>query len=162
MARRSYGKLGPERPREYRDTIDYEDGTSEPVEYYQGADPEHAIAVTNPDTWPCFYVYRVSKDEVMGRGVPKWELDHVNPVEPRDVAECERRRRLIREHFVLYDGTTLAFGSLKFQVNYDLSIRDEGDADVPAPKSDPAPVVREPVERIKTNKTRFFGVSFNI
>lgn len=36
MARRSYGKLEPERPREYRDTIDYEDGTSEPVEYYQG------------------------------------------------------------------------------------------------------------------------------
>ena len=52
----------------------------------------------------------------------------MNPVEPRDVAECERRRRLIREHFVLYDGTTLAFGSLKFQVNYDLSIRDGGDA----------------------------------
>ena len=162
MARRNWGKLEPERPREYRDTIDYPDGEREPVEYYQGADAEHAIAVTNPDTWPCFYVYRVSKDEVMGKGVPKWELDHVNPVEPRDVAECERRRRLIREHFVLYDETTLAFGSLKFQVNYDLSYRDGGDADVPAPKSDPAPVVREPVERIKTNKTRFFGVSFNI
>ena len=98
----------------------------------------------------------------MGRDVPKWELDHVNPVEPRDVAECERRRRLIREHFVLYDGTTLAFGSLKFQVNFDLSYRDEGDAGAPAPKSDPAPIVREPVERIKGDKSTFFGISFNI
>lgn len=162
MARRSHGKLDPVKPRTYRDEITYPDGEREPVEYYQGADAEHAIAVTNPDTWPCFYVYRVSRDEVMGRGVPKWELDHVNPVEPRDVAECERRRRLIREHFVLYDGTTLAFGSLKFQVNYDLSYRDGGNAYVPAPKSDPAPVVREPVERIRGDKTTFIGVSLNI
>lgn len=162
MARQNYGRLDPVGPRTYRDEITYPDGEREPVEYYQGADAEHAIAVTNPDTWPCFHVYRVSKDEIMGRDVPKWELDHVNSVEPRDVAECERRRRLIREHFVLYDGATLAFGSLKFQVNYDLSYRDGGDAGVPAPKSDPAPIVREPVERIKSDKSTFFGISFNI
>lgn len=162
MARRSHGKLEPERPRKYRDEITYPDGEREPVEYYQGADAEHAIAVTNPDTWPCFHVYRVSEDEELAPGIPKWELDHVNPVEPRDVAECERRRRLIREHFVLYDGTTLAFGSLKFQVNYDLSIRDGGDAYVPAPNGDPAPVVREPVERIMGDRSTFVGVSLNI
>lgn len=162
MTSQSYDKLDPVKLRTCRDEITYPDGEREPVEYYQGADAEHAIAVTNPDAWPCFYVYRISKDEVMGRGVPKWELDHVNPVEPRDVAECERRRRLIREHFVLYDGTTLAFGSLKFQVNYDLSYREEDDADVPAFETDRAPVVREPVERIKDNKSTFFGISFNI
>lgn len=162
MASQSYGRLDSVRPRKYRDEIVYPDGEREPVEYYQGADAEHAIAVTNPDSWPCFHVYRVSRDEVMGRGVPKWELDHVNPVEPRDVAECERRCRLIREHFVLYDGTTLAFGSLKFQVNYDLSHREVEEVEAPRPTSNPAPIVREPVERIREDKSTFVGVSFNI
>lgn len=162
MASQSYGRLDSVRPRKYRDEIVYPDGEREPVEYYQGADAEHAIAVTNPDSWPCFHVYRVSRDEVMGRGVPKWELDHVNPVEPRDVAECERRCRLIREHFVLYDGTTLAFGSLKFQVNYDLSHREVEEVEAPRPTSNPAPIVREPVERIRGDKSTFVGVSFNI
>lgn len=162
MARSGHGKLDPVKPRTYRDEIVYPDGEREPVEYYQGADAEHAIAVTNPDTWPCFHVYRISRDEVMGGGVPKWELDHVNPVEPRDAAECERRRHLIREHFALFDGATLAFGSLKFQVNYDLAHREVDAADVPRPTSDPAPVVREPVERIRGDKSTFLGISFNI
>lgn len=166
MARRNWGKLEPERPREYRDTIDYEDGTSEPVEYYQGADPEHAIAVTNPDTAPCFYVYRLV-DKGGAHHPAKWVLDHENPVEPHDAMEIQRRRKLIREHFVLYQtnksrGERGTLGMLAYQVYADLAKPERDAGAPPAYDYQPAPIVREPVERIKTNKTRFFGVSFNI
>ena len=164
MARKAYGKLEPEEPKTYRDTIDYEDGTSEPVEYYQGKDADHAIVVTNPDTAPCFYVYRLV-DKGGAHHPAKWVLDHENPVEPHDTMEIQRRRKLIRDHFVLYRtnkarGERGTLGMLAYQVYADLA-RPERDPNAPpAYHYEPAPIVKEPVEKRQSNKTRFFGISF--
>lgn len=163
MARRNYGRLEPVKPRRYRDGICYEDGASDPVEYYQGADADHVIACVNPDTAPCWYVFEhVARCD--------WRLDHANTVEPRDAREIARRRKLMREHWTLYPGTDKAeFGALMHAVWREFAYRDESE---PEPEPQPARSSRIDLDALEAmqepqqvqaapqpRRQRFFGVS---
>lgn len=159
MARRNYGKLEPEKPREYSDHFVYPDGSEDKVEYYQGSDDGHAIVVTNPDTAPCFYVFRRANP---GEIPARWELDHESVVEPHDVAECKRRRELIRDHFALYRSSESSAWGMLACAAHEMFDMQRKPSDKPAYDYQPAPIVKEPVERVRSSKTRFFGVSFRL
>lgn len=156
MARRNYGKLEQvEQPSPYRYETLF---THEPYEIYEGEGTQ-AIVALNPGTMPTFYVF-----DRTGEGPLDWELARVSENNDlHDLKEWRRRRdvcaRLRKRDQLGNDGP--AMGGLEFRFDQ-LFDTDRKPSKRPAYDYQPAPIVREPVERIKTNKTRFIGVSFRL
>lgn len=156
MARRNYGKLEPvEKPNPYRYETLF---TKEPYEIYEGEGTQ-AIVALNPGTMPTFYVF-----DRIGDGPLDWELDRVSENnDMHDLKEWKRRRevraRLHRRDQLGSDGPAMGGLQFRFDQLFDMQRKP---SEKPAYDYQPAPIVKEPVERVRSSKTRFFGVSFKL